>query len=176
MGFDIRHDKLKRVITISMPKYVEDACKKLNRAPAKIVHTPLPAESTLSPDIPLNPQEIKRLQSIIGIVLYYARAVDSTLLTRVSKLSSLQSTGTTKVLEDAERMFQYCMSYPDANIHFHASDMQLICYTDASYLSESKSRSRGGVTSSWAQVITQHSTVCRQCIGYRFNDDEEIFS
>ena len=144
VGFDIKHDKLKRVISISMPRYVEDASRKLNRALAKVIHTPLPVQSTLSPDIPLNSQEIKRLQSIIGIVLYYARAVDPTLLTRVSKLSSLQSTGTTTVLEDAERMFEYCMSYPNANIHFHASDMQLICYTDASYLSESKSRSRGG--------------------------------
>ena len=143
VGFDIKHDKVKRVMTISMPRYIADACEKLGRTPLKTVHTPMPVQSA-SIDRPLSQPEVKRLQSIIGIALYYARAVDPTLLTRVSKLSSAQSSGTSKTLEDAERMFEYCMSYPDSSIHFHASEMQLICYTDASYLSESKSRSRGG--------------------------------
>jgi hypothetical protein len=44
-------------------------------------------------------------------------------------------------------MLSYAMSYPNAEIHFHASDMQLICYSHASYLSESKLRSRVGVIS-----------------------------
>jgi hypothetical protein len=126
-----------------MPKYIKETSKRLGISQCERTDTPLPTSPTL-PKLPLTPELVKRLQSINGTILYYARAIDPTLLTRVSKLSSAQSTGTDQTLHDAERMLKYAITHPNAEIHFHASDMKLICYSDASYLSESKSRSRGG--------------------------------
>jgi hypothetical protein len=44
----------------------------------------------------------------------------------------------------AERTLQYLATQPEASVVFHRSDMRLICYSDASYLNETKARSRCG--------------------------------
>jgi hypothetical protein len=95
-------------------------------------------------DPPADPRQLKRLQQIIGVLLYYARAVDPTILTRVSKLSTQQRDSNISTLRAAERALQYLATQPEAVLVFHKSDMRLICYSDASYLGETKSRSRCG--------------------------------
>jgi hypothetical protein len=85
-----------------------------------------------------------RLQQIIGQLLYYARCVDPTILTALSKLGSQQAFPTERSESAAERLLQYVASWPDAVITYRASDMRLIVYADASYLSESEGRSRAG--------------------------------
>ena len=85
----------------------------------------------------------KRIQQIIGVFLYYARAVDESMLCSLNKLAS-QQTNPTKELElDIDRFLQYASSYPSATIIYRPSDMRLFVHSDASYLSETKSRSRG---------------------------------
>jgi hypothetical protein len=78
------------------------------------------------------------------VFLYYARAVDPTMLCAVSKIGSAQACPTKAVLKATELLLQYAASHPDASIVYHASDMRLIVHTDASYLSETQARSRAG--------------------------------
>lgn len=80
----------------------------------------------------------------MGVLLYYARAIDGALLTAVSKVSSAQASPTTQTLAAAERLLQYAATYPTAQLVYYGSNMDLIVHSDASYLSETKARSRGG--------------------------------
>ncbi len=43
---------------------------------------------------PLTPKEIKRIQDIVGTLLYYAGAVDPTLIATLSAIAAQQSNGT----------------------------------------------------------------------------------
>jgi hypothetical protein len=45
-------------------------------------------------------------------------------------------------MEKAKQLLDYLTTYPDATIHFKASDMILNVHSDTSYLSESDTRSR----------------------------------
>jgi hypothetical protein len=85
-----------------------------------------------------------RIQQIVGVFLFYARAVDPTMLCSVNKLASKQAAPTADTASQADRILQYAARFPNANIVIHASDMQLRCHSDASYLSEAHSRSRAG--------------------------------
>ena len=76
--------------------------------------------------------------------LYYARAVDPMMLTAINKIGSRQATADTSILTDIDRFLQYASRWDSAKMRIHASDMQLQVHSDASYLSESKSRSRAG--------------------------------
>jgi hypothetical protein len=80
----------------------------------------------------------------VGTFLYYARAVDPTMLTSISRLSAAQAKPTIAQRPAIERFIQYAASWPQATIVYKASDMVLCVETDASYLSESNSRSRAG--------------------------------
>jgi hypothetical protein len=82
------------------------------------------------------------VQEIVGVFLYYARAVDPTMLVAVSKIGSQQALPTQAVLQATELLLQYAASHSTASIVYHASDMRLIVHTDASYLSETHARSR----------------------------------
>jgi hypothetical protein len=89
---------------------------------------------------PLLPAAVKELQEIVGSVLYYARAVDSTFLTSTCAVSSDQSEATEQLQLQADRLLSYAASYPNNKLVFKKSGMVLKIQSDCSYLSRSKSR------------------------------------
>ena len=101
---------------------------------------------TVDPDIstPLMPTEITTLQQIIGVLLYYARAVDSTMLVALGTLAAAQTKATINTMKAAHQLLDYAATHPDAKVRFTKSDMILQVHSDASYLSESQARSRAG--------------------------------
>jgi len=70
----------------------------------------------------------------MGSFLYYARAVDLTILTAISDIASEQSKQTEKTMKRVEQLFDYMHTNPKLVIRFYASDMILNLYSDASYL------------------------------------------
>jgi hypothetical protein len=82
--------------------------------------------------------------AIVGSLLYYGRALDNTLLTALTDLSSAQAKGTEATNAAACKLLDYCATHPDAKIRYHGSQMALKIHSDASYLSASKAHSRVG--------------------------------
>jgi hypothetical protein len=82
--------------------------------------------------------------TIIGKLLYYARAVDSTLNVALSALASEQNQPTMGTRKKLIQLLNYCATHPAAQVTFHASDMILYVHSDAGYNNETKARSRSG--------------------------------
>jgi hypothetical protein len=76
--------------------------------------------------------------------LYYARAVDPTVLMPLNDIATEQTKATEKTQAATNQMLDYLATHPDATIRHHASDMVLHIHSDASYLSVSNARSRLG--------------------------------
>ena len=93
---------------------------------------------------PLSATDTTTLQAITDSLLYYARAVDPTMLPAVNAIASSQARPSTMVRDAAIRLLQYARAYPANAVEFHKSKMDLILQTDASYLSRSNSRSVAG--------------------------------
>jgi hypothetical protein len=92
----------------------------------------------------LSAADTKTLQEIVGSILYYARAVDPTMLTTTNTIASLQATPTQAVRAQAVRLLQYAAAYPNNAIVYNKSKMHVILQVDASYLSRSNARSVAG--------------------------------
>jgi hypothetical protein len=103
---------------------------------------------------------IKYIQEVIGVFLYYARAVDYTMITTVNKLASRQANPTEDLLSAIDHFLQYASSNSAAEVIYYPSSMKLITHSDASYLSESKARSRGGDSSSFPDWILMMKYWC----------------
>jgi hypothetical protein len=86
----------------------------------------------------LDAKDTKHVQEVLGMLLFYARAVDSTLLPAIGTLASQQAHGTKATLEALTQLLNYCAMHPDAKVHFIASDMVLHVHSNASYLSAPK--------------------------------------
>ena len=99
---------------------------------------PLPKDTSKQ----VSPERITIVQQVVGGVLYYARAVDCTVLTALSSIASKQTVVTERTKERVRQLLDYLASKPDATVRYHASDMVLNIHSDASYLSESRARSR----------------------------------
>jgi len=56
------------------------------------------------------------VQEVIGVLLYYARAVDSTLLTALGTLATQQANGTKATMEALSQILNYCAIHPHAVI------------------------------------------------------------
>jgi hypothetical protein len=153
-GLTIEWNYAQRTCDVSMPGYVAKALLRFHhvvatrpqhsphawQAPAYGVATQLTAPNDDSPL--LNAEGVTRIQEIIGVLLYYARAVDNTLLVALGSLASAPKSEATA--EAIVQLLNYCATHPDAVIRFHASDMVLHVHSDASYLSEAHARSRAG--------------------------------
>lgn len=155
LGMNIIHDAQNSTIKISLPHYVERALKRFGvTKSANNTDSPSPYVAPrygsrvkfahVDDSAPLDAARTKRLQEIIGVFLYYARAVDPTMRVATSKLSSRQSAPTEAVWSDAQRLLQYAATWPNAITVFRASDMILRVHSDAGHLAETKSRSRAG--------------------------------
>ena len=79
---------------------------------------------------------------MIGSILYYACAVDSTFLVVLNTIAMQQTAATGKTIKHIRDLLDYAATHPDAKIRYKALDMILQIHSDASYLSEPKARSR----------------------------------
>ena len=155
-GIDLTWDYTKRTCRLTMKGYISDVLTKYGHpAPAKPQHAPhkhreidYGSKAQLEPDDDTSPHlpddAIKRIQGIVGSLLYYARAVDNKLLATLSTLSAQQANATTNTLRAVEQLLDYVATYPNDGTLYRASNMILAAHSDASYLSEPISRSRAG--------------------------------
>jgi hypothetical protein len=155
-GLTIDWNYPKHYVDISMPDYVAAALHKFQHPlPTKPEHAPhtwkQPIYGTTqqyadAPDTstPLPPNEVTRIQQILGTFLYYAIAVDSTMLVTLGTLASAQANATVTTAKAITQLLNYAATHPNAVVRYHASDMTLYLHSDASYLSEPKARSRAG--------------------------------
>jgi hypothetical protein len=82
------------------------------------------------------------VQSCIGSFLYYARAVDATMLPAINETSGNQATPTVNTLSVCKMLMDYAATYSLAIIRYFASDMVLHIDSDAAYLVLPNARSR----------------------------------
>lgn len=83
---------------------------------AKEQHVPDDDSSPL-----LDDAGIKRVQGIVGSLLYYARAVDNKLLATLSAISSQQARATQNTAKAVNQLLDYVAAYPSDGITYRAS-------------------------------------------------------
>jgi hypothetical protein len=86
----------------------------------------------------------KRIQQIVRSFLYYAQAVDPTILMALSNMATQQSAPTKNTKKRVKQFLDYVWMHPDAIIRYHALDMVLNVHSNASYLSAPRAQSCGG--------------------------------
>jgi hypothetical protein len=84
------------------------------------------------------------VQAVTGTLLYYARSVDSTILTTLNAIATQQAVPTESTMEEIKQLLDYCASQEEAIVAYHALDMILAVHSDAGYLNKSKLRSQAG--------------------------------
>jgi hypothetical protein len=150
-------DNKLKFVDLYMPGYIKAAFHKFQHPtptrPANAPHTwnpPIYGANTqyivAQKDIPpLTQKDITRIQQLAGTLLYYARAVDPTLILPVNILTSNQTQATAATADTVIKSLNYRVTHPDAKLRYHASDMILNIQCDSSYLSERESKSRAGL-------------------------------
>lgn len=153
-GITLCWDFEKRTCDLSMPGYIAKALHRFEHPiplrPQDSPHpwTPpvygatiqYPAPDDTTPKVSLSQQT--RIQEILGTLLYYARAVDDTMLVTINSLAAEQAQATEATLDRIVWLLNYAATHPDTVLRYQASDMYLWVHSDASYLSEPNAGSR----------------------------------
>jgi hypothetical protein len=119
-----------------MPGYVSNVLSKFQHdAPKHPQHTPSryitpvygakTQHATKDETPPLTAQKCLTIQKVTGSVLYYARAVDPTVLMPLNNIAMEQTKVTEKTQAATNQLLDYLATHPDATIRYHASDMTL---------------------------------------------------
>ena len=155
IGIHLDWDYDKRELVCSMDGYVENALREFTHTPpkqhfngpSKIVRPDYGAKVQYVKDDhtkPLEKTDITYLQRVVGKFLYYARAIDNTMLHALNDIATATSNGTEATLAAVEYFLNYAASNPDGKIRYIASEMILQTISDAAYLVCPKARSRMG--------------------------------
>ena len=91
---------------------------------------------------PIVAKHTKYVQSVVGGLGYYARAIDNTFLPALSSISTQQSKPTENTMRKVKRILNYVATFPEVFIQCHASNMRLFIDSDTTYLCERKAKSR----------------------------------
>jgi hypothetical protein len=151
----LKWDYKNRTCDISMPSYVSNVLSKFQHdKPKHPQHTPSryvtpvygakTQYATTDETPPLTAKQCLTIQKVTGSVLYYARAVDPTVLMPLNDIVTEQTKATKKKQAGTIQLLDYMATHLDATIRYHAYDMILHIHSDASYLSFSNTRSRVG--------------------------------
>jgi hypothetical protein len=154
-GMTLKLDYKNRTCDISMPGYVSNVLSKFQHdAPKHPQHTPSryvtlvygakTQYATEHETPPLTAKQCLTIQKVTGSFLYYARAVDPTVLMPLNDIATEQTKAAEKIQAGKNQLLDYLATHPDDTIRYHASDMILLIHSDASYLSVSNARSRLG--------------------------------
>jgi hypothetical protein len=155
-GIDLTWNYKIRMCRLSMNGYIAVLLLKYNHTPPrKPQHSPhkhrditYGAKTQLTPEEdtspPLDAAGVKRIQGIVGSLLYYARAVDNKLLTTLSAIGAQQAKATENTRNAVDQLLDYVATYPTDGTTYRASGMILAAHSDASFLTEPGSRSRAG--------------------------------
>ena len=149
-----------------MPGYIEKVLKRFqNTAKGRKQHSPhewrVPmygkttqfVTNNTSPPVPTSAK--KHVQQFVGALLYYALALDLTILVALGSIASQQANPTEKTMSELTWLLNYCAAHPKANIHYRKSNIVLWTASDASYLSKNNARSRTGAIFSLSDAPQQ---------------------
>jgi hypothetical protein len=110
-----------------MPGYIDKALKKYQHpmltAPQNAPYAAAPIQYgakvprvDINTTSPLSTTELKRVQDIVGTLLYYARAFDLTLLATLSAITARQSNGTQAVADACHQLLNYIATHPNEGL------------------------------------------------------------
>jgi hypothetical protein len=155
-GIQLNWNYNARHVDLSMPAYVQKQLAQYAHPtpnkPQYCPYTPNPITfgsksqeaAPIDDSPPLDEADKKRIQQIVRSFLYYARAVDPTILMALSDIASQQNKPMEATMKRVNQFLDYMATNPIATIQYRASDMILNLPSDASYLSAAQARSRAG--------------------------------
>jgi hypothetical protein len=126
-GMTLKWDYKNRTCDISMPGYVSNVLSKFQHdTPKHQQHTPSQyvtpvygaktQYATKDETPPLTAQQCLTIQKVTGSILYYARAVDPTVLMPLNGIATEQTKATEKTQAATNQLLDYLATHPDAAI------------------------------------------------------------
>jgi hypothetical protein len=122
-------------VDISMPGYISRSLLRFaHQPPRRSQHAPhkwsapvygsRQQYATRNDTPALDVANIKRVQEVLDMLLYYAQAVDSTMLAAIGSIATQQSNAMQNTLRAITQLLDYAASHPDAIIRFKKSGMR----------------------------------------------------
>jgi hypothetical protein len=128
LGMTIDIDRVKRHVTLTMPGYIDKLLQRVRPDGVKAASTPAiytppnyanpgAQRANIDESPPATEAQKKLLQSVVGTLLYYSRAVDPSICTAVHELGSIQSKPSENDMLKMERLLQYVSKHRNNGIH-----------------------------------------------------------
>ena len=93
----------------------------------------------------LSPPKANTVQTVVGTSLYYARAVDTTIIVSLDSISEEQANITESTSKSVTQMLNFPVTHYEAITRYHTRGMILRIHSNTSFLPYPESKSRAGV-------------------------------
>ena len=156
LGLTLDWNYQQHYVDVSMPGYIKQALHEFqHKMPSWPTHSPskytapiygakVQYAETPADEPTLPPEQIKRVQKIVGKLLYYGLAVDNTIIVILGDLAIEQTKCTKPTIKAVTHLLNYAATHTNAILRYHKSEMILHIHSDGSYLSVPKAQNRAG--------------------------------
>jgi hypothetical protein len=156
VGIYLDWDYENRTVKLTMPDYVKNTVhqfgptkpKQLVYAPSKYTAPQYGAKVQLTNAIDTSPKltqaQTTLIEQITGTFLYYARAINGTMLHALNDMATWIATGNQSTAVSKTHFLHYCTTNPDTELLYRASNMIFKNDSDAAYLVAPGTKSRAG--------------------------------
>ncbi|XP_064462668.1 uncharacterized protein LOC135373382 [Ornithodoros turicata] len=144
LGIEVKHDKLRKTLTINQRKYVDEILKRFNMEGSKPVKAPIEvgrsasreetSENISDPNVPY--------QSLIRNLMYLVQGTRPDIAFAANFLSQFNSNYTQHHWRMAKRILRYLKGRRNAGITYTACKEPLVVFSDASWNEYNTGRSR----------------------------------
>ena len=156
-GITLNWDYKSGILDIYMPCYVKEALHKFQHpTPSRPQHSPhqwnppnygstAPQLAHQAPGSPnLAPPESNIVQQVVGTFLYYACAVNLTMLVALNSIAAEQASSTEATTKAVTQLLNCAATHYEAIKRYRTSSMILHIHSDASFMSDPGAKSRVG--------------------------------
>jgi hypothetical protein len=181
LGLMLDWDYAAHKVHLSMPGYIEKARVQFGHVyPTKPQMQPHPhtvptygATIQYAKAIDSSPaatkEEEKYIGQVIGVLLYYGQAADSTILVGLSSLATAQAEPTAHTVFLVKWLLDYAVTNLDAILTYKKSNMVIAVHSNASYLSKPLARSLVGGYFSACPTLMINPTTAPSSISPKFS-------
>ncbi len=104
-------------------------------------------------------KEAKHVQEVAGTLIYYASAVDSTILPALSAIATVQANPTEKTRATIKQLLDHCAKQDKAALAYKASKMILAVHSDTGYCNKINCGAKQGDIFSYPMTINSPPTM-----------------
>ena len=140
LGLKVERDRVKRIIKLSQPTYIEKVLESFHMQNAKTANTPMREECLFTNESQASDKDIRQYQTIVGSIMFAMIETRPDIAFATSAVSRHSKNPSRTHMEAAKHILRYLSATKDRGITFGGGDLTIQGYSNSDWAGDKEER------------------------------------